>query len=113
MTAYAPAIVLGIFWWTPGDVGHFEIDLGKFGLSVLASVLVAETPGKLEIFVDCTGTNEELLRLLRGLWERVKEGWMIGIRLGGRSADPGWDEELASTLWRGFEQEGGFDFEKA
>ena len=85
MTAYSPSIVVGVRRWTPGNVGHFEIDLGEFGLSVLAAVLVAETLGELEIFINRTRANEELLRLLGGLWERVKKGGVIwGLR--GRSA---------------------------
>lgn len=69
VTTYSPAIVVGVGGWTPGNVGHFEIDLGKFGLSVLAAVLVTETLGELEILINRTRANEKLLRLLRRLWE--------------------------------------------
>ena len=65
MTAYSPSVVVGVRGWTPGNVGHFEIDLGKFGLSVLAAIFVAETLGELVIFVDRARANEKLFRLLR------------------------------------------------
>lgn len=106
VTAYAPAVGWGIWGGTPGDVGHFEIDLGEFGLSVLATVLVAETPGELEILVHCAGADEELLGLLRGLREGVEQGGIAG-------AHPCWDEELTRALWRRLEEEGRLDLEKA
>ena len=83
---------------TPRDVGHFEIDLGKFGLSIFATVLVAEALCDLEIFVNCTGANEELFRLLWGLWERVKKGGVISGTLGSSARD----EELSSAFGRRF-----------
>lgn len=52
VTTNSPAIVVGMGVWTPRDECHFEIDLGKFGLSVFASVFVAETLGELVIFVN-------------------------------------------------------------
>lgn len=69
VAAYSPRIVGGDLGGTPGNEGHFEIDLGKFWLPVLAAVFIAETLGELEIFIHSARADEELLRLLRGLWE--------------------------------------------
>lgn len=57
---------------SPRNKSHFEIDLGKFRLSVLAAVFIAETFGYLKIFIDTAGADEKLLRLLRGLLQGVE-----------------------------------------
>lgn len=53
VSAYTPAVVWSVWRGTPCDIGHFEIDLCEFWLPVLAPVLIAETPGELEIFIYC------------------------------------------------------------
>lgn len=54
MAAYSPTVVVGVRGGTPRYIGHFEIDLGKFGLSIFATILVAETFCKLEILFNRT-----------------------------------------------------------
>lgn len=82
---------MGIGGLAPGNEGHFEIDLGKFRLSVLPAVLVAEALCDLEVAVDAAGADEHLLWLLGRLCERIYEG-------GGVRGGAGGDEELAGTL---------------
>lgn len=64
MTTNSPVVRVWRVRLTPRNVCHFEINLSKFRLAILAAVLIAETFGDLEVFVDCSGAYEELLGLL-------------------------------------------------
>ena len=57
---------------SPGNKSHLQINLGKLWLSVFAAVFIAETFGYLKIFVDATGADEKLFRLLRGLLQGIE-----------------------------------------
>ena len=50
---------------TPADPSHLEIDLRELGLPVFPAVFISETAGELEVTVDGTRGNQELLGLLR------------------------------------------------
>lgn len=56
-------------------------------MSVSSRILITETWSNLEIFID-SADHEELLVLLRSLWEGVEFTWM----------ETAWDEEIASSL---------------
>ena len=67
--------------------GHFEIELGEFGLAVGTEVFIAEAAGDLHVAFEAAD-HQDLFEKLRGLGEGV-EG--AGVHAGG-------DEEFACAL---------------
>ena len=82
--------------------GHFAVDLGKFGLAVRPEVLVPETLDDLEVFVHAAD-HQQLLEGLGGLGKGVK---LPFVHTAGHHEIPG-------SLGGGFDQVGGFHFDKA
>jgi len=98
---------------SPRDECHLEINLRKFRLPILTTILIPEAPGKLIVSVNSTGAHEELLRLLRGLRECEEEGLLdirrfrpVGESISGR------DKELASAFRGRLEKNRCFNFEE-
>lgn len=78
MAADAPRVVrISV---SPRDECHFEINLSKLGLPVLTTILVPEAASELIVSVNGTRAHEELLGLLRGLWECKEERFMFVVR---------------------------------
>ena len=84
------------------DKGHFQVNLGKFRLTVCTQVLVTEAAGDLHIAVH-TGQHQQLLVLLRGLGQ--------GIEL--TRMHTGRNQIVTCAFRRGLLQHRGFDFQKA
>ena len=80
MTANAPRVTLPQIGISPRDKCHLEINLSKLRLPILSTVFIPEAPGELIVSVNSTRAHEELLWLLRGLWECEEEG-LLDIRL--------------------------------
>ena len=80
MTANPPRVTLRISV-SPRHECHLEIDLSELWLPILTTILIPEAPGELIVSVNGTRAHEELLRLLRGLWECEKERFMDFVRL--------------------------------
>ncbi len=84
------------------DEGHFEIELGEFGLAVGAQVFIAEAAGDLHV----TFQPPDHQHLLEKLW-RLRQGVKAaGVESGG-------DEEFAGPFGGGFVEDRRFDFEEA
>jgi hypothetical protein len=112
MAANPPWVALRICV-SPRHKCHLEINLGELRLPILTTVLIPEAPGELIVSVDGTRAHEELLRLLRGLWECEEEGFMDVVRF--RPAGEGissWDKELASAFRGRLEKNGRFNLEE-
>ena len=112
MAANPPPVALHICV-SPRHECHLEINLSKLRLPILTTILIPEAPGELIIFVNSSRAHEELLRLLRGLWEREEEGFMDVVRF--RLTDEGissWDKELASAFGGRLEKNWCFNLEE-
>src|SRR5208337_269185 len=83
-------------------VGHFQIDLGEFGLAVGAQIFVAEAAHDLEILIEARD-HQDLLEQLRRLRQGVEHSRL----------DAAGDEIVARAFGRGAGHERGFDFEEA
>ena len=84
-----------------GTKTHLHVDLGEFGLSVGAQVLVAEAFGDLEIAIE-SAHHQKLFKELRRLRQGVK---LAGMYAAG-------DEIVSGAFGGRFGQYGGFDFQK-
>jgi hypothetical protein len=84
---------------SPRHECHLEIDLSELRLPILTTIFIPEAPGELIVSVNGTGAHEELFRLLRGLRECEKEGYMDFVRFcpAGEGISS-WDKELASAF---------------
>ena len=78
MTANPPRVVR--ICVSPRHECHFEINLSELRLPILTPILIPEAPSELIVSVNGTRAHEELLRLLRGLWEREEEGFVDVVR---------------------------------
>src|SRR5438132_4362211 len=58
----------------PIDKGHLQIDLREFRLTVVAQILVAETPGNLIVAIHPCN-HQDLLEELGRLREREETAW--------------------------------------
>src|SRR3974390_2383914 len=83
------------------DKGHLDVNLCELELPVGALVFVSEAAGKLIISLDATD-HQDLLKLLRGLWQGVERSGFTPIR----------HEELARAFGSAFEKDWRFDFQK-
>ena len=84
------------------DEGHFDIELGEFGLAVGAEVLIAEAAGDLHVAFQAAD-HEDLLEELR-----ATAAGRRSCRVEARG-----DEEFAGAFGGGLVEDGGFDFEEA
>src|SRR5580700_2133221 len=82
-------------------VGHLEIDLGEFRLTVGAQVFVAEAAHDLEVFVE-TRDHQNLFEKLRRLRQGVERARLHAAR----------DEIVSGSLGCGTGHERGFDLEE-
>ena len=83
------------------DEGHLDVDLGEFGLSIGAQILVAEALDDLEVAVVARD-HQQLLVGLGRLRQGEKLAWM----------DPARDQIVAGALGGALGQKGGFYFDK-
>jgi hypothetical protein len=74
VAANPPRVVLPQIGVSPRDKCHLEINLSKLRLPILTTVFIPEASRELIVSVNTTRAHEELLRLLRGLWECEEEG---------------------------------------
>ena len=75
------------------DKAHFQVELGKFRLTVGAQVFIAKAAGNLKIAFNASH-HEQLLKLLRALRQRIE---FPGMKTAGHN-------KIARTLWRALEQ---------
>ena len=85
-----------------GDVGHLEVDLREFGLTVSAEVLVSEAARDLEVAVEA-GQHQKLLIELRRLRQSVELARVYAAR----------HEVVARALGRRLYKAGRLDIDKA
>lgn len=84
----------------------------ELGLSVFPSVLVAEASSELVVAVRGAGADEQLFRLLRGLWQGIEKGSMYAaVGRSGRSKPRG-HEKLAGAFWSRLEQDRRLHFQE-
>ncbi len=83
------------------DEAHFQVDLRELRLTVFSQVLVAETPGDLEIPVK-TRHHQKLLVYLRRLGQRIELP----------EESPRGNKKIARTLWCAPHEKGSFNFNK-
>jgi hypothetical protein len=106
MTTDLPRVVRIIV--SPRHECHLEINLSELGLPILATILIPEAPSELIVSVNGTRAHEELLGLLRGLWECEEEGC---FRPAGEGISS-WDKELASAFGGRLEENWRFNLEE-
>jgi len=83
-------------------IGHFQIDLGEFGLAIGAQVFVAEAAHDLEVAVEA-GDHQYLFEQLRRLRQGIERSRLHAAG----------DEIIARALGRGPCHERSFDFEES
>ena len=83
------------------DERHLEVDLGELRLTISAQVLVAEALGNLVVALN-TAHHEQLLEQLGRLGKSIEVAGLDAAR----------DDEIASALRRGLEQDGRLDLEE-
>jgi len=84
------------------DKGHFDIELGEFGLAIRAEVFIAEAADDLVVAIEA-GDHEELFPLL----------WRLGERVEAAGVDAGGNEIVTSALGGSESEHGGFDIDEA
>lgn len=65
---------------SPRNECHLEIDLSELRLPILTTILIPEATGELIVSINGTRAHEELFRLLGGLRECEKEGFVDFVR---------------------------------
>ncbi len=84
------------------DEAHLEVELGEFGLSVAAQVLIPVAAGDLHVAVDA-GDHQQLLELLGALRQRVERARLEATR----------DDEVPGTLGRALDEGRRLDLHEA